>query len=348
MSARGFSLVPLCAWIGLTCAPGLLVGQNKAADLLRLSAPHYQSHFPALDIPYYGVRVWDKNYLIAYAFEGTFKASPGKPAVALYDREGRMALQAVVWFKDAESVSIGDAAVSKAGKLLVSGGTHNHAGVVANFIAEIDDTGHVGRVIRTTPFRSEHICAADDGTVWSYGFDRDEKLEDVPGSLMLRQFSFDKGQLRAVLDEFRASDPRWLTHGRYPGEISLRCTSQKVGIYNAAVSEWAEFDIASNKLTVTKIQPLPTIRQMRITGFALTEAGDVFVSLHDRSSEPPRSGLFTLSLDSSGLGHWVPVKDAVGPYLHGAPVGQLLGTDGQELIYTRELDGMAHWSKYSK
>lgn len=320
-----------------------LLGQ-QLADSVRLSDPLRQAQLPP-PANSYPFRYWDKGYLITYTADDT---SRDKPAVVLYDRDGRVAREAIVWFKDAASTAVSDAAVAKSGKLIVSGGTASPTGVIANFIAEIDDTGHLGRVVRTTPFLPVYICAAEDGTVWSYGFDRDEKGEGVEGSLVLRQYSFDKGQLQAMLNRFSLHSPWSLTHGRYPGEMSLRCSSHTVGLYNGAAGEFVEYDIPTNTLKISKVDPLPSPREIRITGFALTDSGDAFVSLYDRSKSPPLSGLFRLKLSSSGVGSWAPLKDTIGPYLHGAPVGHLLGTDGTELIYTRDVDATAYWSQISK
>jgi len=326
-----------------------LSGQQTGGERVSLLDSHRQVRLSALAGPPAGFRRWQNGYLISFALDGTLDASPDKPAVVLYDRNGQAAREAIVWFNDAKSTGVDDAAVSRLGDLFVSGGTTSPAGAIASYIAQINHTGHVGRVIRTTSFLPVYICAAEDGTVWSYGFDRDEGGSSVATSLSLRQYSFDKGQLRAMLDTSTLGPSGWtLSRGHYPGEIDLRCTSGKVGLLNGASSQWVEFDISSNKLKVSKIEPLPQIDQMRITGFALTESGDVFVSLHDRSSQPPRSGLFRLTFVGADVGKWVPVKDTVGPFLHGAKVGQLLGTDGTELIYTRDFDGTAYWSKYSK
>jgi hypothetical protein len=239
-------------------------------------------------------------------------------------------------------------AINRAGNLVVAGGTENQADVIANFIASIGNDGRVSRVIRTTPFLPIYVCAAEDGTVWSYGFDRDEEGKRVESSLMLRQYSFDKGQLRAMADKSTLNSSGWsLDRGRYPGDISLRCTSREVGLYNGSSGEWVQFDIAADKLRVEKVDPLPQPKEMRITGFALTEAGDVFVSLHGSSSDPPRSGLFRLEFNGAGVGLWVPVKNTVAAYLHG-PIERLLGTDGTDLIYTRDFDGTAYWSQITK
>jgi hypothetical protein len=97
-------------------------------------------------------------------------------------------------------------------------------------------------------------------------------------------------------------------------------------------------------------QPRPQRGKGWASPLALTEDGQVFASLHDRSSNPPRSGLFVLSPDpdSVGLRKWAPVGDTIGPFLQGAKVWRLLGADGSDLVYARDVDGTAYWSKYSK
>jgi hypothetical protein len=330
----------------LAFSASLLFAQHAQPPSPSLSAPQRQVSLLGLSQTWH--RLWDKGYLISWGSHGSSEASPTKPAVVLYDQEGRIAREAIIWLKDASSVEVNDVATNRAGNLVVAGGTENQAGVIANFIASIGNDGRVSQIIRTTPFLPIYVCAAEDGTVWSYGFDRDVEGKKVEGSLILRQYSFDKGQLRAMADKSILNFSGWtLARGRYPGEISFRCTSRKVGLFNGASGDWLEFDIATDKLNVAKIDPLPPPKEMQITGFALTEAGDVFVSLHDSSSDPPRSGLFWLEFDKAGAGSWVPVKNTIGAYLHG-PIERLLGTDGTNLIYTRDFDGTAYWSKFTK
>ena len=297
-----------------------LMGQQMQPSTLRLLEPHRQASLPVITQTWY--RYWDKEYLITYGTYGTDEASPSKPAITLYDRDGHVVLEAVVWFKDAYRIGISDVAVSKSRNLVVAGGMTDNAGVITHFIASIDKNGALDRVIQTTPFIPIYACAAEDGTVWSYGFDRDDQGNAVVGSPILRQYSFEKGQLRAVLDKSTLDSSAWrLMRGRYPGEVNMRCNSQEVGLFNGARSEWIQFNFATNAVRVSKVAPLPATNHLRITGFALTDSGEVVISWHDRLSHSPRSGIFSLTFDSSGAGSWVPVENSVGPYLHGGPGG---------------------------
>lgn len=326
-----------------------VIAQQTTTAVYSLAAPHRQTGLPqptSIWARHWGLR-WDKGYLVTY--NEMPENGPAKPAVVLYDRNGDPSREATVWFKDARSVSISDAAVSKAGELVVSGGTENEAGVIANFVASIGTDGRISQVVRTTPFLPLHLCNPGDGTVWSYGVDRDAQGRRVEDSLMLRHYSLNNGQLAAMLDRSKLNASGWsLVDGVYPGAIALRCTSSKVALLNLGSSEFIEVDIATNALKIRKLNPLPSPKEMRITGFALTESGDVFVSLHDRTSQPPRSGIFRLTFDAGNVGSWIPVENTVGPYLHGGPVERLLGADGDDLVYTRDLEGTAVWSKYAQ
>jgi hypothetical protein len=317
-----------------------LQGQLSQPAQILVGDPEHQAELPAFENSY-PYRYWDKGYLITHAFEDM---GTKKPAAVLYDRDGHFAREAIVAFKDAESTAVEDAAASSSGKLILSVGT-DQAGVISNYIAEVDSGGHLGRMVRTNPFVPVHICVDDDGTVWGYGFQRAEDGNAVDGAAVLRQYSFEKGQVQALLKVSR--HPGWrLTQGRYPEEVDLRCNSKQVGLFNGTASEWIEVSLATNALKVYKINPLPSPKEMRITGFALTESGDVFVSFHCRVCKPPRSGLFKLALDSSGAGSWVPLQNSVGPYLHGGLIERLLGADGDDLVYTVDQNGTTNWSSY--
>ena len=277
----------------------------------RIAEPHHQVQFQTVASDG-GFKYWDKSYLLAWAFSGTsLDVSRDTPAVMLYDQTGH-GKAAYVWFEGAARVGVADAAVTSNGKLIVSGGTRTQDGIVAHYIAEIGEDGHVKRVIRTTPFVPVFICGGQEDTVWSYGFDRDENGNRIESGPMLRQFSFEKGQLQAVLN-ISSLSPGWsLPEGKYPGEISMRCNTSTVGIYNGHSSQWVQVDFQTKALSIRQVDPLPPPSKLRITGFAMTDAGDIFASFHDRSKSTPMSGLFELTFDADGNGKWTPVPGHCG------------------------------------
>ena len=286
------------------------------------------------------------GYLVAHAMDGTTDASPDQPAVIVYDAEGQVARQAIVWFDDAERTEVDDASIGKSGKLVVAGGTISHTGAVANYIAEIGDNNRIARAIRTTPFLPVYVCMADDDTVWSYGVDRDKDGKPVESSVRLRQYSFNKGELRAMLTADQLGKDWTLVSGQYAGEVSLRCASGKVVLFNASTGRLIEADATSGTLKIMRTNPLPPAREMRVTGFAVTDSGRIFASLHERGGgASSRSGLFELQFDNSGMSSWAPVENTVGRYMHGGPVEHLLGADGTNLVFTSDSNGTTHWLK---
>ncbi len=302
---------------------------------------------PELAWPRQGFMDWSNGYLISYAFDGTFNASPDEPAVILYDEQGHIARQATVWFLNAANTGVDDAAVGKSGELVVSGGITNPDGTIANYIGEIGAEGKLGRVIRTTPFLPVYVCVADDNTVWAYGEDRDENGKMIPSTLLLRQYSFDKGQIRTLLSGSDLGDNWELLRGHQPGDVNFRCTSHKVVLFSRVVSKLVEIDLNSGIVKISKLKTLPTGVKFQITGFAVTESGEIFSSFHERREKlPAESGILKLTFDSSGVGSWVAVPNSVGNYLKGGPIEHLLGTDGTNLVYTGDTNGTTHWARY--
>jgi hypothetical protein len=338
MNKKHFLSVSLIAFFWLISSR--LTPQDKIPSQ-SIAAPYHNALFPALLQS--GFTNWDNGYLLAYS---PYPLTPVKSGIVLYSKTGEVAREATVWFDDARSVSLSAAAVSKSGKLVVSGGTTNQQGVIANFIAEIGPDNHIARVIRTSPFLPAYICAVDDGDVWSLGVDRDEHLASIPDSFRLREFAFGKGQLKAFLDTSKM-DTNWaLLQGRYPGEVSLRCSPKKVVVYHAATGDLAEFDLKSNSFQLTKVSGIQSApAQSHVTGFALTDSGDLFASVLDMSQKPFTSSLFKLRRDEPGRATWIPVVGVAGPYLHGSPIERLLGTEGDDLVYTNAKDGRAYWSR---
>ncbi|HEY2499487.1 MAG TPA: hypothetical protein VGK24_20695 [Candidatus Angelobacter sp.] len=346
---RLFALFFFCGiGFSILIAPPSLDGQGAGQNgrYQGLTQPHYRARFEALTKG--GFKYWDKGYLITYGFdENGVTATPGQPAVRLYDQAGRPR-DVMIAIPGAESVSVADAAVNHSGGLFVAGGATSTEGAIGNFIASIDNNGHIQKIIRTTPFMPVYICSADsdkEGTVWSYGFERDENGRRIENSLMLRQFNLDTGQLRAVLDPKVLASGWNLSRGRFPGDIRLRCSSKNVGLYNGSSSEWIVYNLETNTLKISRVTSLPPTAQVRMTGFAMSESGEAFASLHDRSKKVPESGLFHLQRGVTNTATWAPVPGTIGPYLNGGPIERLLGMDGDDLIYTQSFFDDLCWAK---
>ena len=84
-------------------------------------------------------------------------------------------------------------------------------------------------------------------------------------------------------------------------------------------------------MTVSKVAALPAERTFHITGFALTDSGEIFASFHDAANpKAVVSGLFHLERGSAGGRYkWVAVPGTLGVYLKDSPIHQLWGAVGR-------------------
>jgi hypothetical protein len=349
MKSSKCALLALAAVLVLGLAEGLGAGDGPTTTTT-LAEVSNQGNFPA--VLQKGFRYWSNGDLVTIDFPPFMV--PDKPGVILYDRYGAVARQPIVWLEDSRSLSVSDVAVSRSGNLVVGGGATNNEGAIANFIAEIGNDDRVHRVVRTTPFVPTYVCALDDGTVWAYGFQRDASIQTMESSPRLRQYSFDKGLLQAMLVTAALPDGEvfrqtWLAaQGKYLGALNLRCNSKMVVLYNAGTGDLVEYDLGKHKMTVSKVAALPAdIRHFRITGFALTDSGEMFASFYDTANmKVPVSGLFHLERDSASSGYkWVAVPGTVGAYLKDSPIQKLWGADGDQLVFSRLKDGRLYWTK---
>src|SRR5215813_2873436 len=245
-----------------------LLAQNEPATQINLAEPSHQAQLSA--VLEGGIHdYWDKKYLITVPDIGAMV--PDRPGVILYERYGVVARQATVWLDGAKSVNVKDAAVSPSGSLVVAGWALNKDGAVATFIAEIGSDDRVRRIVRTTPFTATYVCALDDGTVWAYGFDRDAHDMLVESAPRLRQYSFEKGRLQAVLNTSTLPDAEsnreaWrLAGANYVGQVNCRCNAKTVVLYNGRTGELIEYERQRNALKLTKVAALPVGRSFHIT-----------------------------------------------------------------------------------
>ena len=338
----------ILAWLVIGSAA--ITGQENIAAP-GLDKPYQQAQFNVLLQG--GFQYWQNGYLIAWSMNRSIEGSPSKAAVYAYDKDGQIVREAVVWLDGASSLTVDTAAIGPSGKIVVSGGVQDPAGHITSYLAEIGKDDHVSRVIRTAPYVAQRLCAAEDGTVWTYGIDRDNRLAGVPNSLRIRQFSFEKGQLRGMLDTSTLSADGWQSAlGRRPDDVSFRCNAKTVVLYHSIAGDLVEVDTKTGTMKISKVAGVPDTVDFYVLGFALTDSGEIFISYVDRRQMPVTSGLYHLVRDrSNSTAKWVPVEGTVGRYVHGsndALIQRLLGADGDDLVYTKHvMDGKVYWSKHN-
>lgn len=327
-------------------------GQVPSAPVSGMTKPFHQASFGAILED--GFRDWENGYLIAYGSNHTLETTPSKPGLILYDHDGRVARQPIVWVDGASIVTVRHAAANQSGNLVVAGGAVDSKGALASFIGQIGSDDRLHSIIRTTPFAPAYVCPIDDGTVWTYGTDRDDHHNVVQDSIRLRHYSFEKGQLQALLNvttlpDYAATHNQWRFDRGNAYDVSLRCNSRSLVLYNAPSGDLIELDLKTTAMTVTKVPLFPAqCPTFCITGFTLTDSGEMFASfLDNRKRGTPLSGLFRLTHTKPGTAEWVAVSGTLGIYLKDSPIHKLWGSDGDNVVYSQQRDGRLYWSKPS-
>ena len=334
-------------------SPSQLHGQSAVVTQPGLMQISHEGNFPSVLED--GRRYHDKGYLLAFASNHTVETSPSSAGFLVFDRDGNIAHEPVIWIKGANVVTVHYVAVNSSGNPIVSGAALDANGTVASFIGEVGSDDHLHRIIRTTPFVPAHVCALDDGTVWAYGMDRDEHLNGIQNSLRLRHFDFKKGQVEALLNattlpDYASTSEGWLFYDFMPNEVDLRCNSKTAVLFNMRSGDLVEVDLKSNAMKITKVPlpPAPIEEGFLITGFALTQSGEIFASFLDRREiHSAVSGLFRLNRESATTAKWVAVPGTVGLYHKDSALQNLLGADGDDLVFAKQRDGRLYWAKFA-
>jgi hypothetical protein len=316
----------------------MLVGTTTAKDRpqsasLKLSEPYRQAEFPILSSNEYFRHKWDGKYLVSSGLH----ASRSNPAVVVNDGSGAIVLNPTLWFDDAEEVSIADAAVASDGTVVFSGGAGRQDGIISNFLAKVSRDGIVKSIVETSPYVAYYIRPAPDGTVWTLGIERDTQLREKEKFSVLRQYSFNKGELTALLESTTFPGKNisaW--HMSFPGGLTIGNHGKALGFYSARTSEWITVDLTSHSIVRRKITPLS--EKIQVSGIAYTDSGDVFASLFAPGEDASLSGLAKLQ-SSPDKASWVMASGSVsssaqrtGDY----SFYKLLGCSGNVLVYQTE------------
>jgi hypothetical protein len=296
---------------------------QTAESPITLASPHYQADFtPVISNGYHAVS-WGKGYLVSFGM------SEIKEPITLYDKAGNWLFATFPSFEGASHIYGQDARPTKSGTVILAASASNGDGAVADMIAEVGKEG-ILRIIRTTHFYVEKICTTDDGSVWAYGHELTEDRRQEPRTHfpLLREYSFEKGQLRATLDRATVHPPAGVPLSGSRNDVYLLCGSGKVVLANGATNELMQYDLASNTLSRWPIAPFQDGSYM--TGAALTESGDVYVSVL-RASPKTESAILRLHVTSAGIAEWTSLGTIPSPGSYFI----LLGNDGNDLVYSR-------------
>lgn len=300
----------------------------------RLAEPHYHAEFPPIIANgFHGVS-WSHGRL------ASFGMGEMKEPVTLYDKNGKWLFETWPTFKDATKVFAQDAAPTGTGTVVLAASAASGDGAVADMIVEVGADG-VRRAIRTNPFFPLRVCATDGGTVWAYGkeFTPERTAESRSPYPMLREYSFEKGELRTALDRATVRPPRGVPVTGAHNDAYLQCAPGKVVLVLGSTNELLQYNLTKSTLVRSPIATLP--EGFYMTGAAVTHSGEVFASTF-RPGSNALTGMLHLHVNSAGAAQWTSLSTIPS----GNQFFLLLGSDGEDLVYSRGRRSPAvFWSK---
>ncbi len=307
---------------------GSILGQGQELSttdqsLAKLATPHRQADFsPVIASGTHDVR-WGNGFLVSFP--------PGemKEPISLYDRDGKLLFETWPSFDKATKLYTQDAAVNGKGNVVIAASAAAKDGTTADMIVDVNASG-ARRVIRTTPFYPLRVCVTDAGIVWAYGkeLSTDRTTEPRSDYPMLREYSFEKGELRSVLNRNTVVPPSGVPVNGSRNDVYLKCTANSVVLVIGPTTELVRFDLATGNISRSAIPPLP--EGAYITGAAVTESGGIYVSTL-RPGKDAIAGMMRLRSDTAHPADVIstPKLSSLNQSLF------LLGNDGEDLVYSR-------------
>jgi hypothetical protein len=330
------------------CASLLLFGvastrsqeSPAAADAGKISETLRTVAYPEIIYPHEILPDWDRGYFLHHEVDGYF--SPDTPNVTMWDATGKHIRDGRIWPPGAGSVRIRRAAATRDGAILATGWAILQDGSVQRYIVKTDMAGNTVQTLLTGPFETEHLCEAQDGTVWSLGQDiKDGKAQRE--SEVLHHYSFEKGLLHSYLPLVSVEavvPPRSKVPWFEPTDTSVRCGKEKVSVYLSFTDEYVEVDTSSLELKRWKLD-MTALPQEKAHDLAVTEDGRVYASFAPSWMGGNIRGLYQIKAEAGNpIARLLPVAGTIRVLERGKvpPPGTIVwlwGADANQLVLWR-------------
>ena len=318
------------------------------SDAGHLSEPHHELWAPEV-FRFSGKQpLWAHGYLAQFSEDVT----PGNPNAYVYDRQGKVASQARIWFPGALRITLLDAISTSEGGVIASGNAEIAENGSIAFLGKTDSSGVLISRLATQRFIGR-VCEASDGTIWTYGYAVEKESENDHNYSLVQQYSFEKGLLNSYLSrELVALRIHALAGGGGPNGTFLVCSQDRISLYMNQTNEYVEIDPSTQKLQRWKMDMSP-LERAAVTGLAATEDGHIYASLYevDDTTQTKTHGLFELRAEQGkAIATWVPVVGTLNAHREGEAVPKdafyrLWGAEGNDLIIGRQYAAQFSWVK---
>jgi hypothetical protein len=306
------------------------------------TAFYFEAIYPGSELP-----DWDRGYVIHHENEVNY--SPDAPMGFMYDATGMRIRQARIWPKGAESVRIRRTAATREGVILAAGWATMQDGSVQGYFVKTDLAGNTVQTLMTGSFETEHLCEAQDGTIWSLGRNVRQENSQETNTDVLRHYSFEKGLLHSYLPQatveavvpHRSKVP-WFE----PSQSYVQCGKEKVSLYLSFTDEYVEVGTSSFELKRWKLD-MTALPREKAHHLAVTEDGRVYASFGPSWMGGNIQGLYQIKAEAGNpIARLLPIAGTINVLEGGkvpAPgtVVWLWGADGNHLVLCRvdEPDG---------
>ena len=252
---------------------------------------------------------WSNGVLITVA--GLDSTSP---VVLLYDRSGVRTSAIPFGISGSVRMSIYDFDRGVDGTVGLVGYATDADGRSGSFVATISPDGSVSHTTRTSPYSPRHVAVAPDGTLWTEGRElinsatikADGKTHHtvadyvVPGAGSVRHFDKAGKQVGAFL----AQSTYHVPEGIGGNDNFLRVSADRAVVYSGRDQRFVEIPFDGS--TVTDISVALPAPNAVITGIAVNEAGDVYISEEHSQQGNKHLGICVFDRKSRS---WVMVRE---------------------------------------
>ncbi len=245
------------------------------------------------------VGVWTGNALAK--IEGPESSAP---VLHFYDESGAEVERVTIQVPGAHSIQVLDKhfARSADGVVAAAGFAYGLGDRGANFLAIIGPDRASQTVVRTTPYVTDALTIASDGTIWTAGWEFDDRDRDKAGEsyFVIRRFNR-QGKLLG------GAAPRTEFPGRWsPSNSSQFAASQnRVGWFSTVAHKYMEFSLDGKEIGTYSLP----VSHLDIQGVALCDDNSAWFSAHADLTVPSPTAAASASSVISVLdrahGTWV-------------------------------------------
>jgi hypothetical protein len=196
------------------------------------------------------------------------------PSFVVYNRAGQSTRAVAFEIPGAKYLSVLSFSHGKDGTVAICGSASDVDGRTAPFVAWINPGRKSTNIVQTLPYHPQRVTIADDGTIWTTGF---EPMPDQPKKANLQASVFRRWDVsgKAIGSYF----PQGMLSDPYSVYHQGLLTANKDGVAWFSVKEARYIAVSlSGNITDIKALQLPAVNA-HLTGMAMTDSGDVFLSV---------------------------------------------------------------------